>query len=430
MSTPLSLRGSYRQSADSVVLSLTGRAVRKRIVFASSSHAITILDSTTLKPVHELANAHADRINDLCFSGPIRGAWHTLISGSSDGTVKIWDIRQSSPLLYTLHGNAKNPASSNAIDEVWSVDAVVNEKMAAGTESGGVVVWDCRNLANSTQPFARYDVHTEAVSVVKFGIQFGSSTDPCPESEEPTARTLLTGSVDHLVCQIDPTQTEEEDAVLNVLNTEAPVASLDFYHDWAVGTLAWVLSTTDIVTIWDYEKAECVCKHDNLLRHTEADYLAENETGAKSSLPIDYVAGCAWDVTRGKLLLVGGESSTGTAHVFEMPPPPPAPASEDADNATGSASATSATNQSIRHVHSLPAKASGGAHEDRVRCFEALSDEGSLLLLTGGEDGRVAAWSGLAATVEPAAAAAPASEPTAGGKAEKAKKGKARAKPY
>ena len=122
--------------------------------------------------------------------------------------------------------------------------------------------------------------------------------------------------------------------------------------------------------------------------------------------------------------MIGGESSTGTAHVFELPTP------AAIANATGSASDTTATNQSIRHIHSLPAKASGGAHEDRVRCFETLSDEGSLLLLTGGEDGRVGAWSGLAATVEPAAAAAPASEPTAGGKAEKAKKGKARAKPY
>ena len=301
--------------------------------------------------------------------------------------------------------------TSNAIDEVWSVDAFGNSFLAAGTESGGVVVWNWRNLQKSTQAFARYDVHTEAVSVVKLG--------------GPDA--LLTGSVDHLVCQIDPTQTEEEDAVLNVLNTEAPVASLGFYHSILLASpLAWVLSTTDIVTIWDYEKAECVGTHDNLLRHTEADYLAENETGAKSSLPIDYVAGCAWDSRRSRLLMIGGESSTGTAHVFELPTP------AAIANATGSASATSATNQPIRHVHSLPAKASGGAHEDRVRCFETLSDEGSLLLLTGGEDGRVGAWSGLAATVEPAAAAAaPASEPTAGGKAEKKRiKGKARAKPY
>ena len=43
------------------------------------------------------------------------------------------------------------------------------------------------------------------------------------------ALMLLSGSVDELMCEIDCTVTDEDEAVIGVHNTESPIAALGFY---------------------------------------------------------------------------------------------------------------------------------------------------------------------------------------------------------
>ena len=358
-------------AAESAVLALA--ASERHVAIATSAHSVSLLDRTTLKPVAESSwRAHSDRINELCFAPS-----DTLVSASSDGTVKLWDVSQGKPLAVLASGDAN--------DEVWSV-SVQSHLLAAGTESA-VVVWDVRHTST---PLARYELHTEAVTQVRF----------LPSA----AGQLLSGSVDGLLCEIDTRQTEEDDAVIGVHNNESPVAGLGFC---SVGgssqrPLAWVLSSTDVVSIWDLEAADRIAMYDQLVRHAAADHLAADELAASSAsaraaigppVPIDFVIGCEFDVSSERLSVLGGERC-GETHLLELPPL--ASATTSAAHATGDGTAavqSSASNSApVRHLLSLPSRSAGGAHADAVRCFHVAP--GATALLTAGDDGRVAAWIG------------------------------------
>ena len=404
---------------------------------STSAHTIALLDPTTMKPSASFAKAHDDRINELTFA-PAK----TLVSGSSDGTVKIWDAAQAGPLA-TLRC---------ADDEVWSVSAE-GSYLAAGTNKA-VVVWDVRQTRT---PLARYEMHTEAVTQVRF---------------VPGTRRLVSGSMDELVCVLDTSQQEEDDAVLGVHNVQSPVVALGLYgaaneaSGGAAGSgplLAWVLSSTDIVQLWDLDAAERIASLDTLVRHESADHLAETEVGARDAaaaagasgggsgrhamVPFDFVAGCAWEAHTHTLWMLGGDKS-GAAHIFTLPPTTlpvsrltrttstaPTGGEDGGDDADVELPPPASVQGPVVHALSLPARSGGGAHDDSVRCFHlGGSSEGPVAILTGGEDGRVAAWARPEprATLQVAAAGAAAAVGGSGpGKAAKdAKAIKRAATPY
>ena len=113
--------------------------------------------------------------------------------------------------------------------------------------------------------------------------------------------------------------TDEDEAILNVINTEGPVSSLGFYG--ADLARAWVLSSTDVVSTWDLAAGDGVGVLDGLVAHKAEDFLVgerrSREQGADGRLPIDFVVGVHWDAPSSRLVLVGGDQG-GAVHVFEI----------------------------------------------------------------------------------------------------------------
>ena len=285
-----------------------------------------------------------------------------LYSASSDGTVKLWDAKQAAnkPQAEFRDATATHGTSGGTSGEIWTAASEGGSNLlAAGTESA-VAVWDVRK-ANAA-PVARYEVHTEAVTQVRFKPAGGSGI-------------LLSGSVDALLCEIDTRIADEDEAVLNVINTEGPVSSLGFY-----GTdlsRAWVLSSTDVVSTWDLAAGDCLGVRDNLVAHKADDFLLgearSRERGADGRLPIDFVVGVHWDAASSRLVLVGGDQG-GAVHVFEI----------------GAATAPPTPLQSLK---------AGSGHVDAVRCFRF--GAGLASITTGGEDGRLCSWVPAAAAALP-----------------------------
>ena len=389
--------------SDAILCMTQGESSTNTIAAATSALSISFIDPTTLQDVRAaLTGTHADRINELGFMGP-----DVLYSASSDGTVKLWDAKQAAnkPQAEFRDATATHGTSGGTSGEIWTAASEGGSNLlAAGTESA-VAVWDVRK-ANAA-PVARYEVHTEAVTQVRFKPAGGSGI-------------LLSGSVDALLCEIDTRIADEDEAVLNVINTEGPVSSLGFY-----GTdlsRAWVLSSTDVVSTWDLAAGDCLGVRDNLVAHKADDFLLgearSRERGADGRLPIDFVVGVHWDAASSRLVLVGGDQG-GAVHVFEI----------------GAATAPPTPLQSLK---------AGSGHVDAVRCFRF--GAGLASITTGGEDGRLCSWVPAAAaapkigaalgtasqTSSSSSSAAAASSAPAGGKAKKSHKEEARskAKPY
>ena len=86
-------------SSTATVLCVASSGDHAPFAAATSDRAIHLIDSATLKPIHVLPAAHGDRINELTFAPA-----SSLISASSDGTIKLWDAaaKSTSPVA-TLH---------------------------------------------------------------------------------------------------------------------------------------------------------------------------------------------------------------------------------------------------------------------------------------------------------------------------------------
>lgn len=412
-----SLGGASSSSTAATVLCLAAQTdgstisqpTSNLLAAATSDRNIHLLDRSTLKVMRMMEGAHGDRINELAFA-----PGSSLVSCSSDGCVKLWDVSTSSgsaPIstLFSGKPGGGDGGSSSGNDEIWSCAADAFA-LAIGTETA-IVLWDVRK---TSKPVARYEVHTEAVTAVRFKPNTGG-------------RLLLSGSVDELMCEIDCTNPEEDEAVLGVHNTETPVASLGFYG--ADSSMAWAVSSTDVVSLWSLEKAERLSLLDTLVGHKAADYLEHEEDGglsraqaggsAHAALPsLDFVSGCQWDATTGRLLMLGG-CKRGAAHLFELSAPKAAAAAAGEGGATGEDAPPPALS-SVRPLHALPG--GHGGHSDVVRCFVA--GRGADSLISGGDDGRLCAWSGTASGGSEAAA-------SGGPLSKKDKKDKpSRAKPY
>ena len=172
-----------------------------RLAVAGSEFDLALYDRTTLQRVCELGApaAHAGRINEVGFCDASAEASSALYSASSDGTVRVWDCG-ARVAAATLRERA---------EEVWSASAGAEHALAVGTQSA-VLLWDLRRAA---RPVRRWEVHTDAVTQVRL---------------QPGGRSVLSGSVDGLLCVIDAAQADEEEAVVCVCNTEAPVAAAGF----------------------------------------------------------------------------------------------------------------------------------------------------------------------------------------------------------
>jgi len=310
-----SLERSATLANGEYVLAFAGDPRSNQLAVAGSSCSISLYDRLTLQRVRscgeldglrKLKPAHDDRINELAFApSHADAAASQLWSCASDATVRAWDP--------AVGGKAVSSYTTREHGEAWSV-AVDGHLVAAGAGCA-VLVWDVRR---GGRPMRTYEVHTEAVTQVRFKPGAGAA------AEKPT---LLSASVDGLLCALDLSEEDEEEAVGEVHNTEAPISSFGFYGgggaEW--GSLAYVVSSLETLSLWDLSQGDCVHALSNIKRPQPdgEDGVTDRVAAPAWPLPaglspqVDFVVGCAWDEARRRLVLLGGEPD-GACSLFEV----------------------------------------------------------------------------------------------------------------
>ena len=107
---------------------------------------------------------HAGSIEELQWSPSER---NVFASASSDGTIKVWDVRSKSRTA------AVNVKASNSDVNVMSWSHQTSHLLASGADDGVWAVWDLRqwkdtSSASKSTPIASFDFHKEQITSIEW----------------------------------------------------------------------------------------------------------------------------------------------------------------------------------------------------------------------------------------------------------------------
>ena len=163
------------------------------------------------------------RINDISFfknnESPFNRAF---ISGSTDGTIKIWDSR-SSHSVKTIETNKS---------KVFTLDT--NSDVLVAGVAREIVVWDLKMMKQMHKcSFA----HSDEVTAVKLKNNY-----------------LMTGGQDNIINIFDLNTGLEMDSVISTANLNQPLAALDFIDD----EMNYIHAITNVYTFNIVNMFSCV----------------------------------------------------------------------------------------------------------------------------------------------------------------------------
>lgn len=151
---------------------------------------------------------HTKSIEDIVFSPQDAGIF---ASCSSDGTVRIWDMRD---LTKPVIDFAAHQVDCNVID--WN--QIQKNLLCSGADDGAISIWDIRALSVNASPEATIDYHTNPITSIEWD----------PNDESSFAASCEDGAVtiwDLSVEPEDPNQDREEgipDQLMFEHNVEEP----------------------------------------------------------------------------------------------------------------------------------------------------------------------------------------------------------------
>lgn len=183
-------------------------------------------------------NEHSDKLIDCKFC-PENNT--LLYTGSSDGTIKLWDLRDSKTAVITFSDTTLTEKST--VKPISSFDvSSCNRLLAAGTDltegEAFILFWDVRH----TKLLGAYwESHTDDIIQVKFN----------PEN----SNKLASGSTDGLINIYDLSESCEDDALQESLNTENIVENLQWFYDNGQWKISCITSTVDL-QLWECDGAE------------------------------------------------------------------------------------------------------------------------------------------------------------------------------
>jgi WD40 repeat protein len=125
-----------------------------------------------------------------------------LYSASSDGTLRLWDLRAPAPNVHTFNTGGK---------EVWAASMSSDSTFVAGGVASALRTWDLR----TRKAYRSYvDAHTDDVT--------------CVRAHPAVASVFVTGSEDGLICAINNACADMDDAIETVINVNCAIARVGF----------------------------------------------------------------------------------------------------------------------------------------------------------------------------------------------------------
>ncbi|KAJ2037980.1 hypothetical protein H4S04_008451 [Coemansia sp. S16] len=290
------------------------------IAASTSDVCVKFFELSTLQSKGQL-KYHKDQITE------IKARSNSLLSASKDGQIAIWDLRQALSATPALTFKTKDPVLSfdMSIDDTMLVSGLALDKNCCAK----INLWDPRTVA---QPIAVFEnSHSEDVSQIR-----------CHPS---ISHQFLSGSSDGLLCTFDASQTDEDEALLYVANTEASISGCGYFGPSA--QYIYAHSDMETLQLWTNEATQL------------ADFGDVRDL-AESGVPIDYIIGCKYDSQKESLYLAAG-TNEGDIHLLHV----------------GAGS--------FEHVQALQS-----GHSGVVRGLNW--DLGQGWAVSGAEDGRVSWW--------------------------------------
>lgn len=190
-------------------------------------------------------NEHTGRINDF----EIIQEHSAFVSVSTDGHIKIWDLRGSNKSVKTF--KPEKP--------VWSC-SVFGEYLCAGIEKD-VVVWSLKTM----KPYAKINfLHSEAILCLNIKFVEGKPY-------------LISSGDDGLINVLDiSTSKISTDNIVSTLNANQTIASVDLLNN----SLNFVKASTstEVFTIYNLENNAEVMSFDAKQAEIDTDYIINTST--------------------------------------------------------------------------------------------------------------------------------------------------------
>ena len=116
------------------VLALDSTQERSPMLFTGCADgSLWSWDAAVGKMTKRIGGAHGEAITSIKVAAMETSR---VVTGSTDNTVKVWDLRQRRPLVYTLRGHSA-PVTSLKVEETWG-------RIFSGSKDQSLRVWDIR----------------------------------------------------------------------------------------------------------------------------------------------------------------------------------------------------------------------------------------------------------------------------------------------
>ncbi|KAF1812154.1 WD40 repeat-like protein [Eremomyces bilateralis CBS 781.70] len=269
-----------------------------------------------------------------------------IFTTGRDGLVRLWDLRSGKKSM-ELSSPKSVPMSALGASYAGNCIAAGMELEKNGPAETLLFLWDPRKPGSPSVTFE--ESHTDTITEIQFH----------PEKRH----LMLTGSTDSLINIFDIRQTEEDDALIQVINHRSAIHHCGFLSDDNI----YGLGTDETLSFYT-------------LSDPDSDQPDPNPAqlgDVRESLECDYVV----DVVRagGDWMLVAGSFTEKRVDLVPLRAP----------NSKGSLSWTPDTGSRVR--------ISGAHGEELVRdVYAEVADANNPIVITCGEDGFVRSWkSGL-----------------------------------
>ena len=221
-----------------------------RIASSSSDNCIRLLDPVNLTIISTI-RGHQQTINKIEFANELP---FLIFSCSSDHTLCLWDVRESSKPCKQISIN----------DEILAFSTGLNDSLLALANGSSIIFSDLRYMGTeigSKWKLAEYaDVHSDIITQLSF---------------HPTNSSILgSGGEDGLICTYDIATESGDEAVISILNTNGPVRKMGFFGPNYDGIFS--LSNTEIPSFWHYPSAQRIAHFPELRESFSLDYLVNS----------------------------------------------------------------------------------------------------------------------------------------------------------